>query len=271
MFLRIYPPSRRDTAPRIWCILRSGEVLVTQTSMGFALPRTSDSAAPVAAFVSTPLEIGELDGVVCACAELTSDAAIPPEMAFVPMRELYQQLDAESYGVVGFASQMLHWRRTSAFCPVDGNPTRGRDGDWGRECSACSHVSYPHVTPAVLILVWRGTQILLGHKPGWGPRYSILAGFVEPGESLEECVAREVAEEVGLMVSNIQYCGSQPWPYPHQLMVGYTAEFAGGDITVDQLELDHAEWFDRSNLPELPPSVSLSRQLIDQWIDSRLP
>ena len=110
-----------------------------------------------------------------------------------------------------------------------------------------------------------GPRLLLAQKPGWGTRWSILAGFVEPGESLEECVRREVKEEVGLKVDKAVYAGSQPWPFPHQLMVGFTARYASGDIAADGVELERAAWFTHGALPDLPPAVSLSRQMIDAW------
>ncbi len=135
-----------------------------------------------------------------------------------------------------------------------------------RRCAQCGHERFPQVSPAVLILVHDGAdRILLAHKPGWGDRYSILAGFVLPGESLEECVQREVEEEVGVRVTDLQYVGSQPWPFPHQLMIGFTARHRSGDIRIDTLELDHAAWFDANALPALPPPLSLSRQMIDAW------
>lgn len=142
--------------------------------------------------------------------------------------------------------------------------------EWARRCSQCGHTRFPQVSPAVLILVHDGAdRILLAHKPGWGPRYSILAGFVLPGESLEECVQREVDEEAGVQVTDLEYAGSQPWPFPHQLMIGFNAHYAGGDIRIDAEELDHAAWFDARELPPLPPPLSLSRQMIDAWHRTR--
>ena len=118
----------------------------------------------------------------------------------------------------------------------------------------------------MLILVYDDAgRILLGHKPGWGARYSILAGFTEPGESLEDCVRREVREEADVSVTDLAYAGSQPWPYPHQLMIGFTARYAGGEVRADAEELDDARWFTRETLPELPSAVSLSRQMIEVW------
>jgi NAD+ diphosphatase len=178
---------------------------------------------------------------------------------------LFGQLDDFSYGLAGYAAQLLYWQRTSCFCGICGQRTESVSGDWGKRCTNCGHTTYPRVSPAVLALIHDGERILLVHKPGFGDMYSIIAGFVEPGESLEECVQREVYEEVGVDVSAISYVGSQPWPFPHQLMIGYTAQYAGGEICIDTTELDVAQWFHVDALPSLPGPLSLSRQMIDAW------
>jgi NAD+ diphosphatase len=125
------------------------------------------------------------------------------------------------------------------------------------------------VTPAILVLVHDGDRVLLTHKPGWGKRYSCIAGFVEPSESLEECVQREVSEEVGLEIADVSYVGSQPWPFPHQLMVGFTTRYVGGTIRLDERELDDAAWFHIDDLPEMPPPQSLAHYIITTWTASR--
>jgi NAD+ diphosphatase len=139
---------------------------------------------------------------------------------------------------------------------------------WSRSCTNCTHIGYPPVTPAILVLVHDGERVLLAHQPGWGSRYSILAGFVEPGESLEECVRREVMEEVSIEITDITYIGSQPWPFPHQLMIGYIARYVSGEIRIQEQELDDAAWFHIDQLPELPSPISLSRQIVTKWVNS---
>jgi len=142
--------------------------------------------------------------------------------------------------------------------------------EWSRKCTVCGHERYPQVCPALLILVHDGGDgILMAHKPGWGERYSIFAGFVLPGESLEECVHREVDEEAGVLVGDLEYSGSQPWPFPHQLMIGFRAKYLSGDIRIDQLELDDARWFRTDTMPALPGPLSLSRQMIEAWLAER--
>ena len=128
---------------------------------------------------------------------------------------------------------------------------------------------YPLVTPAVLVLIEDDDRrTLLAQKDGWGNRFSVIAGFVEPGESLEQCCVREALEEVGVTVSDVRYVGSQPWPFPHQLMVAFRVRWVSGAIKRDQVELSDARWFSLDELPELPPPIALSRTLIQHWIDN---
>ena len=265
VLVRAYPPAQPDPGPAFWLLFRDGDLLVRTPEEGASL--VESAADPRAGTDGPPLYLGTLGGRSCLADDLAADAALPDGTRLEPLRALYGRLGETEFALAGYALQMLYWRRTSGFCPVCGHATEVRPGDWGRRCPHCGHVAYPHVTPAVLILVHDGgARLLLGHKPGWGPRYSILAGFTEPGESLEDCVRREVLEEVSLEVTDLAYVGSQPWPYPHQLMIGFTARYVGGEVKADAEELDDARWFTRETLPDLPPSVSLSRQMIDAWV-----
>jgi NAD+ diphosphatase len=134
-------------------------------------------------------------------------------------------------------------------------------------CHDCGLTNYPRISPAIIVLVRRQGQALLAHSARFPSAfYSTLAGFVEPGETLEETLEREVREESGISVTNIRYFGSQPWPFPHSLMVGFTADFAGGEIVVDGKEIMDARWFSADQLPEIPPKLSIARQLIDAWV-----
>ena len=262
-FVYAYPPAQPAPGSALWLPFSKGELLM-HGSEPHLHRGTSESVASLN--LCAPLYLGALDGVPCLAADFDPDLEVPEGWTTQSLRGLFGQFSEAEYALAGYASQLLYWRRTSGFCPVCGHKTEARDGDWGRLCPECGHVSYPHVTPATLILVENGPRLLLAHKPGWGNRYSILAGFVEPGESLEECVRREALEETGIRLDHLAYAGSQPWPYPHQLMVGFTARYAGGEIVVDGEELDHADWFTVDSLPELPSPVSLSRKMIDAWI-----
>ena len=269
-FVRAYPPAQPAPGQAIWLPFYKGELLVPNTEGSTRLHLGSRNSVDELN-LGEPIYLGTLVGVPCLTAEADPDTEVPEGWSAVSLRALFGQVGDSEYGLAGYASQILYWRRTSGFCPVCGHRTEPKAGDWGRHCLECGHTAYPHVTPATLILVEDGPRLLLGHKPGWGTRYSILAGFVEPGESLEECVRREVLEEVGIQVGELSYAGSQPWPYPHQLMIGFTAQYASGDIQVDGEEIDHADWFTVDHLPDLPSSVSLSRQMIDMWLAHQTP
>jgi NAD+ diphosphatase len=180
------------------------------------------------------------------------------------LRGLYAQLTEEEFGVAGRAVQIATFAVTHRFCGSCGQPAL-RDGiERCVRCQHCDLVFYPRVSPAIIVLVRRGEQALLARSGRFTTGfYSTLAGFVEPGESLEQTLGREVFEEVGIQVDNIRYFGSQPWPFPHSLMVAFTADYAGGELRPDGVEIEEARWFDPEELPKLPGSISISRRLID--------
>ena len=173
-------------------------------------------------------------------------------------------LDDDHFALAGRALQLLQWDRDHRFCGRCGTPTTPRREERVRVCPACKLSAYPRVAPAVMALVHRENQILLARSPHFPPgMYSALAGFVEPGESLEQCLAREVAEEVGVQIRNTRYFASQSWPFPHSLMIAFVAEYAGGDIRIDDAEIAEARWFSVYDMPKLPSSVSIARRLIE--------
>ena len=215
--------------------------------------------------LGAPILLGRLDGCDYVMAEIADDAALDEDMEAADLRSLYGRVPETEWFIAGYASQIAHWQRTSGFCPVCASAMGPMGVEWRRQCSNCSHERYPIVSPAVLALVHDGDRILLAHKPGWGARRSILAGFTLPGESLEECVHREVLEEAGVRIEALDYFGSQPWPFPQQLMIGFFARYVSGAIEIDAEELAGADWYDYRDLPPLPPPLSLSRQMIDAW------
>lgn len=267
-FLRAYPPAQPVEGPAIWVAFRNNELLLmAEGDRAAMLQGGPEVLGDLQA--GPPLYLGTLNDVPCLACELAPEAALPEGLTSLGLRALFGRLDEPQYALAGYAAQLLYWERTSRFCPVCGHGTEPVAGDWGRRCTNCGHTRYPQVSPAILALVHDGDHVLLTHKPGWSKMYSIIAGFVEPGESLEECVHREVHEEVGVEVTDLAYVGSQPWPFPHQLMIGYTARYDGGDLRIDDKELDEAVWFHVDELPQLPGKLSLSRQIIDGWIESR--
>ena len=207
--------------------------------------------------------LGYLNGVPCFAGDLHSQE-LPPSLRLVELRETYGVLPELEYTIAGHALQLLHWDRTTRFCPVCASPTQAMASERAKRCPECGYLQYPRVSPAIIVLVYRAGQVLLTRQASWPPnRYSLIAGFVEQGESLEECVRREVAEEVGVAITELRYLGSQPWPYPHQIMLGFRARYDAGELIVDPHELEHAAWFDLDALPDLPPPYAISRQILD--------
>ncbi len=214
-----------------------------------------------------PLWLGTLDGTECWVSAISREVRLPEGFVaetLVPMQGT--RLPDALLSLGGMAMQALWWEGTSGHCPRCGQRTERIEGEWGKRCPACRYEHYPHLHPAVIVMVKDGNRSLLARKAGWAPnRYALVAGFVDNGESLEGAVAREVKEEVGLDVTDIRYVGSQNWPFPSQLMVGFVARYAGGDVTIDAEELEDARWFPHDGLPGLPSRHSISRYIIDHY------
>ena len=214
------------------------------------------------------LYLGCLDGRQCWAAELADGAAAPAGTAWAGLRALYSVLEDAHFALAGRALQLLAWDRTHQYCGRCGTPTEAKREERARICPKCKLTAYPRLAPAVMALVHRENggkrELLLGRSPHFpAGMYSALAGFVEPGESLEQCLEREVHEEVGVRVANIRYFASQPWPFPHSLMIAFVAEWSGGEIAPQAGEIEDAKWFDVLQLPKLPSRISIARRLID--------
>lgn len=214
------------------------------------------------------LVLGSLNHTVFYAGEVADRNAPPPSgWLWRALRPLHTTLSEAQYALAGRAMQLIHWDRSTQFCGYCGNTTFPHERERCRECRACGKLFYPKLAPVILALILRGQQILLARSPTFPePFYSAIAGFVEPGETLEQCVEREVYEEVGVRVKNIRYLGSQPWPFSSTLMVGFACEWQAGDIKIDPTEIETADWFELSQLPPLPPAYSLARILIDQLV-----
>ena len=210
------------------------------------------------------LYLGTLGGQQCWAAELAKDADTPSGMAWEGLRALFSVLDDSHFALAGRALQLLDWDRTHQFCGRCGSRTEPHGEERVRICPACKLSAYPRVAPAVMALVRRGTQLLLARGPHFPPgMFSALAGFVEPGESLEQCIEREVLEEVGVRISNTRYFASQSWPFPHSLMIAFVCDWVSGDIKPQAGEIEEANWFEVLQLPKLPSKISIARRLID--------
>ena len=220
---------------------------------------------PAADFGHPPhaLLVGQWQGLPCYTAEVDALPAHPAGLA-TPLRGIFEQAGDAAFALAGRATQLLDWQKNHRFCGQCGTPTTMQCGELAMACPACGLLVYPRLSPAVMVLVRRSDQLLLARSPRFKPGvYSALAGFVEPGESVEECAIREVREEVGIEITNLRYFDSQPWPFPNSLMLAFFADYAGGTIRPDPEEIEAADWFPLDKLPTLPEPISISRRLID--------
>lgn len=214
--------------------------------------------------------LGYFDGQAVALYEVVS----APELEgyeWQPLRPLMLKAEHAVFKMLGYAAQIGTWANDHRYCGRCATPTVIIKGQRGLNCPACGLTQYPRLSPSIIVLITRDDEVLLARSPRFAPGvYSTLAGFVEPGETIEACVAREVKEEVAVDVKNLHYLGSQSWPFPHSLMLGFHAEYAGGDIVCQPEEIEDAQWFKLDNLPQLPAKQSIARFLIELYIARRL-
>jgi len=266
-----YPSSQGNGEPPAFVVLVvDGRIAKPALSAvaWWTLVELPDSCEP-----SVRLPLGFLAGVgsgeVWACDSHTLHE-LGLQCELLSLRSLLTVIDEEDFGLFSRATQLLLWQRQHRYCGSCGEPTTVSAQDHALICVSCKLTNYPRISPCIITLVHRQEYCLLGRQPSWPPGlFSTLAGFIEPGESAEQALCREVMEESGVRVQNLTYFSSQAWPFPSQLMLGYFAEYAGGDISVDGIELEQARWFHYKDLPQIPPATSISGKLIRSFIESR--
>lgn len=251
---------------RHWFLVSPKGLLFRRVDGALAVLTDADGAA-FGLDTLEPHALGDWQGAPAWAAALDDDVELPEGIEVVPLRRLYTQIHEELFMLSARAAQIVAWLKEHRYCGRCGTATALMASERCLQCPSCAHTMYPRITPAIIVLVRRGDRALLAHGARIpGNIYTTLAGFVELGETLEQAVAREVLEEVGLRVRSVRYFGSQPWPFPNSLMVGFTAEAPEGDITPDGVEILDANWYDAHALPDLPPPISIARRLIDAWI-----
>lgn len=250
-----------------WFLFVEDKLLIKRDGEQFRPVQLVDPAGAGLA-IGQPHYLGQLAGVPCFAADLGADFAPPAGFHLSGLRRLVGLIDEDLFWVSGRAIQIIEWERNHRFCGRCGHPTQFQPGERAKICPNCQLTNYPRLSPAIIVAIVRHDQILLArarHFPAG--MHSVLAGFVEPGESLENCVRREIKEEVGLDVTNITYFGSQPWAFPNSLMIAFTCDYAGGEIEIQDSELEAAGWFTATNLPPIPQPPTISRQLIDWFVN----
>ncbi len=250
-----------------WFIVHEEKLVVRREDNGYSVPRYSD-LKPIQEWLAGAQYFGRMGDTPCFLAELTDAGELTEGFELRGIFELLGLIDDELLVIAGCAMQLIRWDRGHRYCGRCGGPTEDKADERVKICPSCGLSAFPRLSPAVIVAVVKDDRLLLGTSKRFRADFwSVLAGFVEPGETLEECVVREVREEVGILVKNIRYFASQPWPFPDSLMIGFTAEHASGDITINQAELTDAKWFTAEDLPRIPPRISIARRLIDWFVE----
>ncbi|HSD60773.1 MAG TPA: NAD(+) diphosphatase [Burkholderiales bacterium] len=254
-----------------WFVFDGGRLLVSAAADAVEVPVIRSLEALGLGPLRTQF-LGTLGPRPVFSAEVAPDASPPAGWMFEGLRRLLPRVDAEFFALASRAFQVKEWDRCHQFCGACGAQTVLKGGEHCRECPRCGEAYYPRLSPVVMILIQRGRELLLARSPRFpAGMYSALAGFVEPGETLEQAAAREVREEVGLEIARLRYFGSQSWPFPHSLMIAFLVEHAGGEIRLGDPEIEDAGWYLPERLPALPHALSIARRLIDSALAQSRP
>lgn len=268
-FLAKITPPASITGFTLWFIFNDETLLLQKNVESYTIPLLTDFSLLNLPVISEHY-LGVLNGLHCFCAEVQATSLPDTAFHFYPLKKAYAYLGETAFNIAGRALQILRWDRIHQFCGHCSTPLRMKAQERAKYCPHCQLHCYPKLSPSIIVAITRGDAILLARSPHFAPGvFSTLAGFVEPGETAEETVAREVMEEVGIKIKNIRYFGSQPWPFPDSFMLAFTAEYASGEITVDGIEIEAAQWFRIDNLPSLPSRISIARSLIDNFIEKQ--
>jgi len=258
-------PDQDPGGPGYWVLLRGSELLLQGQPGGVQLSyggRQTDWPVSVGA-----LYVGDWRGAPCRLLNWPEETPLVDGLIPCQLRDWGACLPVELLSLGGLANQIRHWETNSGFCGRCGGLMVRLPREWGKRCEVCSALYFPHIHPCAIILVRRPGEVLLTRKAEWPDgHYSLVAGFVNSGECLEEAAVREIAEETGVRVKNLRYVGSQCWPFPSQLMAGFTADYDDGELVVDYGELADARWFSVDALPLMPPPRSISRYILDNFL-----
>jgi NAD+ diphosphatase len=252
----------------MWFIFKEGQLLVKNHKQNFVIPAIN-TLMELKLQKDNFIYIGRQNSICCFTAEVNSNFSTPVGLEFLNLPYLFEKMDSKLCQIASYAIQILNWKKNFQFCGRCSYKTVSLKNDRATYCPNCQLVNHPRISPAVIVAVIRDNRILLASAKRFKSKmYSVLAGFVEPGENLEECVKREILEEVNIEVKNIRYFGSQSWPFPNSLMIAFIADYKSGKIKIDKNELLDAAWFKATELPETSSKISIAGQLIDWFIKS---
>ena len=261
--LEFLPHDRDPGGEGFWILMRAGDLAIVDQADALTLPAGN---LPAGIDGSEALYFGQWQGRPCRVVSIGEQVELPAGFEMRALTSPKPEISIELLSLGGLARQILYWHENSRYCGRCGAEQSWLPGEWGKACSACGTHHFPHIHPCVIVVVRRPGEILMTRKSAWPEgRYSLVAGFLDMGECLEEAVVREVKEETGIDIENVCYIGSQSWPFPSQLMTGFVADYVGGEIVVEEKELEDARWFPVDDLPNLPPKRSISRYLIDNY------
>lgn len=263
-FVPLIAPAGEIRGEAWWFVFRGNNLLVHRDDSRVEVPHVEHPSQLGMEPMRTQY-LGTLHGRHCFSAECAESIEPPEHLRFAGLRSLFGVIDDATFLLAGRAMQIVDWERSHQFCGRCGTPTERKEGERSRVCPSCGQTHYPRLAPVAMALVRRGRELLLARSPHFPPgMFSALAGFVEPGESIEDCLVREVQEEVGVEVTNLRYFSSQPWPFPHSLMIAFNCDWVRGDIVPQPGEIEAADWFTPERLPPLlPHRLSIARRLID--------
>lgn len=256
-----------DTVEEDICfVFYEGQLIVKFSNGKVEIPKRKD-LSDLGLTINKEYCFGEFNIGKCYIVECDDIKKLPGSYSIVSLYQLGQVTEEEIFLIAGRANHILNWDNTHKYCSRCGSLNKNKEDERAKICTSCGAVSYPVICPAIIVAITKGDEILLAHNKNFEDNmYSIIAGFVEAGENLENTIKREVFEEVGIKIKNIKYYGNQTWAFPNSLMIGFFAEYESGEIKVDGKEIIDAAWFNKDNLPNLPKKMSIARKMIDEFI-----
>jgi len=265
-FIASIAPPDRQPSEAWWFIFSGFQLLVENSGEALRIP-LAENPEEFGISIAHRMYIGTLRGFACYAAEIDPESEHPAGVSLLELRSLFDRIDDGFYEAALTAVHLIEWEKDSQYCSRCRGDLTPKTNERAKQCKQCGKLEFPRISPAIIVLVENGDTLLLARSARFPlPFFSVLAGFVEPGENLEAAVHREVMEETGIAVKDVRYFGSQPWPFPDSLMIAFTARYESGKIEIDDKEIVEAGWYRADNLPQIPGKLSIARQLIDWFV-----